>query len=236
METGDPTRRERQRAATTDEIKATARALMAEHGTAGLSLRAIARQMGLTAPALYRYYANLDDLITALILDAFTALADHLEAVATEHAGQPFEARILALMLAYREWALAHPVDFQLIYGNPIPGYSAPGDLTIPASARTLFAFASALADGIRAGELVPAPEYADVPPEVAARLNGFAEAYGHDLPVAAGYLTLVGWPVMHGVVMLELFEHIGPVVGDVEAYYRRQLRHLLRAINARTG
>ena len=105
-------------------IKAVARQQMAEHGTAGLSLRGIAREMGITAPAIYNYFPRLDDLITALIVDAFTALADAIEAAESAVQSEACGPKILASCLAYREWAIAHPVDFQLIYGNPIPGYT----------------------------------------------------------------------------------------------------------------
>src|SRR5262245_85809 len=125
IETMPPTRREKQYAATSAEIKDTARRLMAEHGTAGVSIRAIARAMGLSAPSLYHYFPNRDELITALISDAFNALADELEQVRDRTAGTAAE-RLMAVVLAYRSWALAHPLDFQLIYGNPIPGYVAP--------------------------------------------------------------------------------------------------------------
>ncbi|MBZ0286445.1 MAG: WHG domain-containing protein, partial [Anaerolineae bacterium] len=117
-------------------IKAIARRHMAEQGTAAVGLRAIARDLDMTAPALYRYFPSLDDLITALIVDAYNANAD---AMAEADAAQPptdYLARLLAALNAYRDWALAHPVDFQLIYGNPIPGYHAPAEITIPAARR----------------------------------------------------------------------------------------------------
>ena len=117
-------------------IKAVAQQQMAEHGTAGLSLRGIAREMGITAPAIYNYFPRLDDLITALIVDAFTALADAIEAAESAVESEACGPKILASCLAYREWAIAHPVDFQLIYGNPIPGYVAPAEMTVPLARR----------------------------------------------------------------------------------------------------
>ena len=101
------TRRERLREATRDEIKAAARQQMKAEGSAAISLRAIARDLGMTAPALYRYYNSRDDLITALIVDAYTSQADWLERAcallpAGDHAG-----RLLMFVLAYREWSLA---------------------------------------------------------------------------------------------------------------------------------
>ena len=121
----------RERSATIAQIKAVARQQMAEHGTAGLSLRGIGREMGITAPAIYNYFPRLDDLITALIVDAFTALADAIEAAELAVQSETCGPKILASCLAYREWAITHPVDFQLIYGNPISGYVAPADITV---------------------------------------------------------------------------------------------------------
>ena len=125
-------RREKILDITREEIKETARGLMAINGTAGLSLRAIAREMGMTAPALYHYYASLNDLITALILDAFTQLADTLETTAADPALTTVAERLTAVANANRQWALDHPLDFQLIYGNPIPDYEQPADITYP--------------------------------------------------------------------------------------------------------
>ena len=126
----------RERSTTIAQIKAVARQQMAEHGTAGLSLRGIAREMSITAPAIYNYFPRLEDLITALIVDAFTDLAEAMEAAeAAEESERPYH-KILALCLAYREWAIGNPTVFQLIYGNPIPGYHAPEEVTIPLARR----------------------------------------------------------------------------------------------------
>ena len=115
-------RRERVRQATVEEIKAVARAQMAAEGTAGVTLRAIAREMGMTAPALYRYFGSRDDLVTALVTDAYDALADVMEA-AVEAAGPGGHAeRVRAAFGAFRTWGLERPTEFALIFGSPIPG------------------------------------------------------------------------------------------------------------------
>src|SRR5689334_18627833 len=116
-------RRERFRDNVREQICEVARKQMADSGTAAVSLRAIARELKLTAPALYRYFASRDELITALILDAFNSLADTLAATAQAAAPDNPWNQMTAVLIAYRAWALAHPTDFQLIYGNPIPGY-----------------------------------------------------------------------------------------------------------------
>src|SRR5579871_5392343 len=106
-----PTRRERQHDATTAEIKQVARRQMAEQGTAAISLRAIAREMGMTAPAIYRYFASRDDLITALILDAYNAQADAIEHAVDSLPEEDTRGRLRAGLYANRDWALKHPIE-----------------------------------------------------------------------------------------------------------------------------
>ncbi len=206
------------------QIKAVARQQMAQHGTAGLSLRGIAREMGITAPAIYNYYPRLDDLITALIVDAFNALADAIEAAESAVASETTWPRILASCLAYRAWAIAHPVDFQLIYGNPIPGYVAPAEITVPLARRTFDGLFRLFLEAYQSGELAIPAEYASVPPRITAHLATWLPEAGVAFPDALLCLLMSGWARIHGMVMLELFEHLGPVVGDAAAFYRYEL------------
>lgn len=227
------TNREQRREETFLEIKATARRLMAEHGTAGLTVRGIAKEMGMTPPALYRYYDRLDDLITALITENFHALADALEAAcAAAMPGRTVD-KLMAAALAYRRWALDNPVDFELIYGTPIPGYHAPQEITVPASARTLVVFVGLFVEALENRECMPPPPYDRVPPELRSHLEQImrdGDPTG-STPLLALYLALVCWPQIHGLVMLELLEHIGPVVGDMEFFARSQFANMGRAI-----
>lgn len=227
------TNREQRREETFLEIKATARRLMAEHGTAGLTVRGIAKEMGMTPPALYRYYDRLDDLITALITENFHALADALEsACAAATPGRTVD-KLMAAALAYRRWALDNPVDFELIYGTPIPGYHAPQEITVPASARTLVVFVGLFVEALENRECMPPQPYDRVPPELRSHLEQImrdGDPTG-SAPLLALYLALVCWPQIHGLVMLELLEHIGPVVGDMEFFARSQFENMGRAI-----
>lgn len=218
--------------ATRDEIKQVARQLMAENGTAGLSLRGIAKAMDITAPALYRYFASLDVLITALIVDNFNQIADALETARDDAASQNghYGDQMLAALLAYRRWALDHPVDFQLIYGNPIPGYEAPRELTVEPASRILRIFTGLCAEMLYSGEIQPRAPYDKVPDELqAGLLDSLRYAGVTDDHMLALYFGVVGWPRMHGIVMLEIFGHLGPVVGDMDAYYRVQMQNLMR-------
>ena len=215
------TRREKILDITREEIKDTARQLMAEKGTGGLSIRAIARQMGMTAPALYHYYDSLNDLITALIQDAFTDLAETIESAAKDTHLKTTGERLTAVAFAYRQWALQHSIDFQLIYGNPIPNYSQPTDITYPPARRSFLVTANIFAEGIERGDIDLPSVYKDFPQAIKQSLLELANVEGHDLPLPALYLAAVSWTKIHGHVMLELFHLIQPVIADVESFFQ---------------
>jgi AcrR family transcriptional regulator len=214
------TRREKILDITREEIKDTARQLMAEKGTGGLSVRAIARQMGMTAPALYHYYDSLNDLITALIQDAFTDLAETIELAAKDPLLKTSGERLTAVAFAYRQWALQNPIDFQLIYGNPIPNYSQPTDVTYPPARRSFLVTAKICADGIERGDIDLPGIYDDFPPAIEQSLINLTNVEGHDLPLPALYLAAVSWTKIHGHIMLELFNLIQPVIADVGSFF----------------
>jgi AcrR family transcriptional regulator len=216
--------REQQRETTIEAIKSLARAQMQAAGTAGISLRGIARELGVTAPALYRYFADRDDLITDLLLDAFNTLADTMIAADAGIARDRYAERLIAVMLAYRSWALEHPTDFQLIYGNPIPGYVAPRERTVPAASRPFHLVVGILGAAHADGILQPPPEYSSLTPPMQAHLTNFSQYDDYHQPTAVLYISLVGWTRIHGMVMLELFEDTQPVIGDTEAFYRFEI------------
>lgn len=202
------------------QIKAAARVEMARHGTAGLSLRAIARSLGVTAPAIYNYYPRLEDLITALIVDAFTAFADAMAAAIAETAAAGPGAQIRAAVLAMRTWAIAHPVDFQLIYGNPIPGYVAPGEVTTPLARRPFILLAPLFAAAQASGDVRLSPAAAELPPSVRAHVEQWQPHAGAELPAALVGLMTDRFAHLYGLVMLEILHHLQPSVGDTAAFF----------------
>ena len=156
------TARERARAELTREITEEARRQLAAVGANGLSLRAVARELGMVSSALYRYYPSRDDLLTALIIDAYNAIGEAAETAIADGPGSPdasgaraarARARWLAACHAIRAWAIGHPHEYALIYGSPVPGYRAP-EATIGPAARVPLAFVGVLAAAIAAGEL----------------------------------------------------------------------------------
>jgi AcrR family transcriptional regulator len=214
----------RERGATIEHIKAVASQQMAEYGTAGLSLRGIAREMGITAPAIYNYFPRLEDLITALIVDAFTDLAEAMEvAEAAEPSDRPYN-KIMALCVAYRAWAMAHPTVFQLIYGNPIPGYRAPEEITIPLARRPFLGLFRWFISAHQTGELIIPAAYQSVPPAMAEGIAAWKRLSGIEMPDPLLGLLMSGWARIHGAVLLELFGHLAPLVGSGGGFFRYEL------------
>lgn len=218
-----PSRRERVREATREEIKALAREQMATSGTAALALNAIARAMGMVPSALYRYYPDRNALITALILDAFASLASALQSA---DAGPSYGARMLSAARVYRCWALANPVDFQLVFGNPIPEYHAPPEQTAPAMQRVFGVFLDIINEAHAAGVLRPVPAFRPALLAPCAPNDPFSV-----YPPPVMYSGLTGWAAMHGVVALELFGHMRHSVADPAAFYDGHIRDYIAAI-----
>jgi AcrR family transcriptional regulator len=215
-------RRERARAATIGEIKDAARAQLRETGAAALSLRAVAGAVGMSPAGLYRYYDGRDALLTALIADGFTALAEAVEDGLAGAADDPAE-RLLGAVRAFRGWAVAHPQEFGLLYGAPVPGYAAPvGGQTSAASRRLGVAVLRPLVEAWHAGRLRPGPEPAPDPATTA-----WAALFAPDFPLAAASAVLAAWTRLHGLVILEVFGHLrwlGPDTGPLAASQLRAL------------
>ncbi len=223
--------REAVRRETIEEIKTVARRQMGQSGTAGLSLRAIAREMEITAPAIYHYFPALEELITALIIDGFAGLAEALEQTGTARRGESPVARFQAVLLEYRHWAIEHPVEFQLIYGNPIPGYVAPAEITVPLVQRGFVALAQPLADAWDAGLVRVPADFEAMPPNVLPAIRRIREQFAAAYPDGLIYALIVGWTRIHGMITLELFQHTPPAVGDAEAFYRHGVEGFIRQL-----
>jgi AcrR family transcriptional regulator len=228
------TRNAAYRTQTIAEIKAAARVQMQAHGTAGLTLRGIARELGITAPAIYHYFPSLDDLLTSLVIDAFAGLADAMEQAGRQVISEPVGPKIKATMLAYRTWAIAHPLDFQLIYGNPIPGYQAPAEVTMPLARKPFEWLGELMAEAWKKDELKIPEEYTRIPTAIQEHLAGYQQRAGLDIPDSLIYLMTVGWARGHGMVMLELFHHSPMVVGSPAEFYEHEVDVFLASLGLR--
>jgi len=227
------TRREERRESTHAEIKAIARQQMAQFGTGSLSLRAIATEMRMTAPAIYRYFENRDALITELLVDAFSALAESLEMTAQAHCDDHPYDRLFAVLMAYRGWAVANPTDFQLIYGNPIPDYTAPRERTVPAVIRAFAVIVGGIQDLMQTPQFTLKAPYDHVPEGVLGHIQNMIAEDGYPVSPLPFYLGILGWTQLHGIITLELYHHIQATIGDVEAFYRSQMTNMLITFGA---
>jgi AcrR family transcriptional regulator len=227
-----PTRRERLRAETVVQIKTAARDQLREAGAAQLSLRAVAGALGMSPAGLYRYYDSREALLTALITDGFHALADAVERGRDADVGADVADRLFAASCAYRRWALAHPHEFGLLYGEPIPGYSAPDDgPTSTASRRVGAALLPPLVEAWSQGRLrIPAPPSTASPDAI---LRRWAGALDPNLPIEAASVMLGAWAQLHGLVVLEVFGHLHWLGTDTGPMAHAQLRALVTALVA---
>jgi AcrR family transcriptional regulator len=201
------------------EIKDAARAQLAEVGAASLSVRAVTRQLGMTPSAVYRYFPNRDALLTALITDAYVALGESAAAAEQVVARDHYFGRWSALHRAVREWALAHPHEYALIYGSPVPGYVAPEDTAAPAARVPLLLASVAVeagAGGAPEGATLPEALRADAQRLLDLALAGSAHEEGATVasPDPGVALAVVdAWTELFGCVSFELFGHYRGVI-----------------------
>lgn len=210
------------------DIKTVARAQMQAKGTAGLSLRAIARELGVTAPAIYNYFPRLDDLITALIVDAYNDLAESMQAAFDAVQTDAMRQRMGATLHAYRDWALKNPAMFQLIYGNPIPGYEAPSEVTVPLAARPFEIMGQAVQIGLETGEMHMPEAYAHVTEPLAQHAEAIIQQGAYPIAPETLVMLIATWTRIHGMVILEVIGHTPPTVGDPDAFFTHEVDLML--------
>ncbi|GAA2566759.1 TetR/AcrR family transcriptional regulator [Mycolicibacterium diernhoferi] len=178
-------------------------------GAAGLSLRAIAREIGLVSSAVYRYVASRDDLLTLLLVDAYTELADTVDAAGAGVASGDWAERLLAMAHAARAWAIDQPARWALLYGSPVPGYRAPAESTVGPGTRVIAALFAAIGDGIRQGA-VPDPEDA-APQPVSEDFGRIREEFDFAGGDPALLRCVLVWASLVGAISLEVFGQYGP-------------------------
>src|ERR1035437_7520398 len=193
-----PTMRERYRAQVRGEVKQAALRQLAESGPAGLSVSAIGKQLGVSGPALYRYFAIRDELLTELVIDAYDDLADALRAAASQPAGLEPRPRLEALARAYRSWALAQPHRYRLVFGPPLPGYDPPAQRLVDASQAAMNQLLGVLRE--LGDRTAPAP-----PQPLASPLTAWALAHAPGTRPATALRAVLAWSRLHGLVSLEI-------------------------------
>lgn len=219
--------RERVRAQMTDEIKACARRQLATEG-ANLSLRAISREMGIASSALYRYFASRDDLLTALIVDAYNGLGEAVETAEAAISRDDYVGRWEAIAHSLRGWAIEHSHEYLLIYGSPVPGYVAPEDTIGPAS-RTVVVFIAMAQEATTAGALDIGDDV--VPAGLAADLRNVLGADAPDEAVAAFARGVAVWLELFGHINFELTGQLVGTITDNDAFFDYQVRASARRL-----
>jgi AcrR family transcriptional regulator len=220
--------RARARVETTDQIKQIAREHLAVDGP-NLSLRAVARDLGVVSSAVYRYFASRDDLLTALIIDGYVSMADAVEQAEAAVARRDLAGRWLAVGRAARGWSLAHGHEYALLYGSPVPGYAAPQDTIEPASRPVALAL-GILRDGVERGVL-PVPSDR-LPRAVRADVERMTGIPGFDgVPPTLMARALSEWALLFGTISFELFGRLANAVTDYDAYFDHQLRVMTRRL-----
>ncbi len=219
------TARARVRCELTSEIKEVAFAQLAAGGGAALSLRGIAREMGMASSALFRYFDNRDALLTALIIDSYSSLAEAAEsAEARVHRGSVGD-RWMAICHGVRGWALAHPHQYALIFGSPIPGYAAPAG-TVESAARVPLMLGELLGDLVRERS-----DDAGDGPEPPAAVRRAVEPVRAMMPegVSSELMVrgLMAWTYLFGAVSFELFGHRHNVVADYDVFFDHEIRRM---------
>lgn len=222
MASRTPTARELARETVRARILDAARARLAQDGAAGLSLRAVARDVGMVSSAVYRYVPSRDDLLTALLIESYDALGAAVEQ-ADAAAGEDVGDRWVAACRAVRTWSVAHPAEFALLYGSPVPGYVAPRDTVLPATRVIGVLLAVVVAAAAAGATPVPPPTAPTGLPDVVASAVAFARERGgfRDAdPAEHAVRTLMAWTTLFGAVSFELFGHYDGSVDDRPAFF----------------
>ena len=233
------TARERVREEMTAEILAAAGERVAKEGAAALSLRSVARDLGMAPSALYRYFDGRDALLSALILHAYESLAAEAERAAVRAAAATPQAeagssgdteRFLVVPRAIRRWAVAHPHEWGLIFGTPVPGYEAPED-TVEPYARIAAAMMRPVVEADTAGRLGADLRQRAVREELRDAVSPVAEGLFPDLPTVSVVLAIQAWTTLVGIISLEVFGHWRNTILSTEEFFEATIRDLAARI-----
>ena len=211
--------RARARIEMTSEIKRIAREHLAADGP-DLSLRAVARDLGVVSSAVYRYFDSRDALLTALIIDAYDSMGAAAEAAEAAVPRRDLTGRWLTLGRSLRTWSLARPHEYALLYGSPVPGYAAPADTIGPAS-RPVVVFASILRDGVERGVVASADR---LPKTVRADIDAIGDLF-RGIPAAVVVRGMTAWAQLFGALSFELFGRLRNGIHDYDAFFDHQLK-----------
>ncbi len=210
-----------------DAIKETAWKQIAELGAAALSLRAIARELKITAPAIYNYFPNRDGLVTALIIEAYKSFGDSQLEARDAVPRSDIPRRMKAIGIAYRVWAHTYPQRYQLIFGTPIPGYEAPLMEVLPSAARSLSALVSVV-EQLRVAGKLKVRSFPEVKKDYKVNFETWKK-YGGDVDMLSMSVAMLIWSRVHGIVSLEIANNLPPFGRNGDELYLYELDSITR-------
>lgn len=227
-------KRQQARDRTEAQIIEVGRRHLVTDGAAGLSLRAIARDIGLVSSAVYRYVASRDDLLTLLLVDAYTDLADTVDAAVGSHSGD-WAQRLILLAHAARGWAIDQPARWALLYGSPVPGYRAPAELTVGPGTRVVGTLFSVIADGIRSGDIDDPKDAAPEP--ISTDMDAVRAEFDFDGGDPVLLQCFLVWATLVGAISLEVFGQYGAdTLSAPGVVFDGQMRLLVQALTSTVG
>jgi AcrR family transcriptional regulator len=216
------------------EIIRIGRQHLATEGAAALSLRAIARDLGVVSSAVYRYVKSRDELLTLLVVDGYDELGDAVDAALADLPADDFAGRQATVGRAVRAWALAEPATYALLFGSPVPGYQAPAEQTVAPGTRVVRTLVALWAQAYAAGRLTP-PATRAGSPALAAGFAAAREEMGVEVPDEVLAAGVFAWAALFGCVSWEVFGQYGPEgFGDPAALFEHHLGLLSVAIGLR--
>jgi AcrR family transcriptional regulator len=229
---GEPlTRRERVRVETVREIKQTARRVLVEQGAEGLALRAVAREMGMTAPALYRYFDSREDLVEHVVADLYDELTAELQRACATAEPPTVGAQLLAASRAFRCWATTHHREFGLLFGSPAQSIAVeahgPGEGVAHEAARRFGAVFGTLFGQLYTERPFPIPAETELEPALQQKLRDWCVELDVALPLGAMYVFLSCWIRLYGIVCMEVFGHLRFALDDAAPMFEAELRAL---------
>lgn len=218
-------RRHEQQSNLQQVIKETAWKQLAALGATSLNLRAIARELNITAPAIYNYFPDRDALVTALIIDAYQTFGDSQLAARDAIPAEDLHGRMTAIGVAYRQWAQTYPQRYLLIFGTPIPGYQAPYETVVPIAARSMNALVSTV-EAIRAAGKLNVENFPEVMPEYRESFEVWRK-YGGEIEMVSLSVAVLIWAHVHGIVSLEIAGNLPPFGLSGDALYMYEMKLL---------
>lgn len=220
-------RRERVRQATLAEIRAAARRLLIEQGPQAVTINAVAREMGMSGPALYHYFSGHEELVGSVTADFFRELTQVLESARDAYPPGEHGRRLMAACRTMRRWAITHPAEFRWVFASPITSQRVPGSPRELAGRDFEQVFLEEVA-ALWESRPFPVPEPEELHPSIRAQLTAYATASGLTLPVGAIHVFMSCWIRLDGLLCMELLDQLGFVYSDLEPVYEECLREIL--------